>query len=175
MKLIRPLSRLVKAALSTPSNGEMLKAAKDKVGHGNWETWLAKNCSDIPPRTASRYMRMAKNGEKLEKAAEQNGHALADLSTTAAERLLRTPKTEAEKAAAKAEKEKKQKIAQEQARVDWIKSLDPSGLCELFAGVWDQDNLSKLADQLKKKLIAVQSPLKRPLFTSGLDQPGAMR
>ncbi len=132
--------------------GEMLKTAKDKVGHGGWENWLADNCPDISPRTASRYMLLAKNGEKLEKAAEQNGHALADFSATAANRLLSKPKSEAEKAAAKAEKEKKQQTAQEQARVEWIKSLDPNGLCELLASVWETNNLRELIEQIRKRL-----------------------
>jgi Protein of unknown function (DUF3102) len=92
--------------------GEMLKTAKDKVGHGGWENWLADNCPDIAPRTASRYMLLAKKGDELEKAAEQNGHALADLSVTAANRLLQKPKTEEQKAAAKAEKEKHCRLRQ---------------------------------------------------------------
>jgi hypothetical protein len=132
--------------------GEMLRTAKDKVGHGGWENWLADNCPDISPRTASRYMRLAKNGDELEKAAEQNGHALADFSATAANRLLQKPKNEAEKAAARAEKEKKQRTAQEQDRAKWIKSLGPTGLSELLADLWETGDLHELIEQIRKRL-----------------------
>ena len=132
--------------------GEMLSTAKDKVGHGGWENWLADNCPDISPRTASRYMRLAKNGDELEKAAEQNGHALADFSATAANRLLQKPKNEAEKAAARAEKEKKQRTAQEQDRAKWIKSLGPTGLSELLADLWESGDLHELIEQIRKRL-----------------------
>jgi Protein of unknown function (DUF3102) len=138
--------------------GEMLKTAKDKVGHGGWENWLADNCPDIAPRTASRYMLLAKKGDELEKKAEQNGHALADLSVTAANRLLSRPKTPEEIAAAKAEKEKKQQTAQEQDRAKWIKSLGPNGLSELLASLWETDDLRELVEQIKKKLPAQPAP-----------------
>jgi hypothetical protein len=43
--------------------GEMLNAAKKKVGHGDWQSWLKQHCPDIKPRTATYYMRFATNGE----------------------------------------------------------------------------------------------------------------
>jgi ribosomal protein L12E/L44/L45/RPP1/RPP2 len=138
--------------------GEMLRTAKEKVGHGGWENWLADNCPDIAPRTASRYMLLARKGDELEKAAEQNGHALADLSVTAANRLLQKPKTPEQKAAAKAEKEEKQQTAQEQARAKWMKSLGPTGLSELLASLWETSDLRELVEQIKKKLPAPTAP-----------------
>jgi predicted DNA-binding transcriptional regulator AlpA len=81
--------------------GEMLRAAKDKVGHGNWTEWLTTNCPDIKERTASHYMYLAGKATDLEKAAEQNGTTLADLSIGGAKRLLpKKPATEKQKAAA---------------------------------------------------------------------------
>jgi hypothetical protein len=138
--------------------GEMLRTAKEKIGHGGWENWLADNCPDISPRTASRYMRLAKNGDELEKAAEQNGHALADFSATAANRLLEKLKTPEEKAAARADKEKKQQTDQEQARAKWIKSLGPTGLSELLADLWETGDLRELIEQIRKKLPATTAP-----------------
>jgi hypothetical protein len=138
--------------------GEMLRTAKEKIGHGGWENWLADNCPDISPRTASRYMRLAKNGDELEKAAEQNGHALADFSATAANRLLEKLKTPEEKAAARADKEKKQQTDQEQARAKWIKSLGPTGLTELLADLWETGDLRELIEQIRKKLPATTAP-----------------
>lgn len=38
--------------------GELLKAKKDEVGHGHWESWVEKNC-DFTPRSASAYIKVA--------------------------------------------------------------------------------------------------------------------
>jgi hypothetical protein len=38
--------------------GELLKAKKEEVGHGNWESWVGKNC-EFTPRSASAYMKVA--------------------------------------------------------------------------------------------------------------------
>src|SRR2546427_12044789 len=52
--------------------GATLKACKDSMAHGNWTNWLKDNCPEISERTASVYMRLAKNSDKIEKAAEEN-------------------------------------------------------------------------------------------------------
>lgn len=38
--------------------GELLKAKKDELGHGKWESWVEKNC-EFTPRSASAYMKVA--------------------------------------------------------------------------------------------------------------------
>lgn len=38
--------------------GQMLKLKKDEVGHGNWESWVEKNC-EFTSRSASAYMKVA--------------------------------------------------------------------------------------------------------------------
>ena len=53
--------------------GQMLIEAKDQLEHGEWLPWLKAHC-EIPPRTASHYMRLAK---RLPKSA-----SVADLSVT---------------------------------------------------------------------------------------------
>jgi Protein of unknown function (DUF3102) len=63
--------------------GDTLKACKDSMAHGNWTNWLKDNCPEISERTASVYMRLAKNSDKVEKAAEENGSTAADLSMRA--------------------------------------------------------------------------------------------
>jgi hypothetical protein len=68
--------------------GELLIEAKDRVGHGRWENWLKKTCN-VPPRSATNYMKLAEGREILEK--NQIGIA-ADLTIRAALRLLK-PKT----------------------------------------------------------------------------------
>jgi hypothetical protein len=68
--------------------GELLVSAKECVEHGEWTQWLADNCPNISEETARLYMRLAKNEDKIEKAAEQNGNAVADLSVRGAAKLI---------------------------------------------------------------------------------------
>jgi hypothetical protein len=65
--------------------GELLIEAKDRVGHGRWENWLKKTCN-VPPRSATKYMKLAEGREIIEK--NQIGPA-ADLTINAALRLLK--------------------------------------------------------------------------------------
>ena len=68
--------------------GELLIEAKDRVGHGRWENWLKKTCN-VPPRSATKYMKLAEGRETIEKNQIGLG---ADLTINAALRLLK-PKT----------------------------------------------------------------------------------
>jgi hypothetical protein len=47
--------------------GQLLIEAKEQRAHGAWLPWLAKNCPDIPPRTAQGYMRIARGWAEIEK------------------------------------------------------------------------------------------------------------
>jgi hypothetical protein len=82
----------VRNALARAMNaGDMLAEAKERVGHGRWESWLKKTCN-IPPRTASRYILLAENRGLI----EANSATVADLTVRGALRLLRPkpkPKT----------------------------------------------------------------------------------
>jgi hypothetical protein len=89
--------------------GTILTEDKKSVQHGEWEEWLKTNCPEIEDRTARLYMRLAKNSDKLEKLAAENGNTVADLSIRGAVMLLQKKKTEEEKAKAKAERERKAK------------------------------------------------------------------
>jgi hypothetical protein len=65
--------------------GELLIEAKAKVRHGQWHKWLAKNC-DIPQRTCSHYMYLARRRERL---CDQNGNALPIRTVNEALHLLK--------------------------------------------------------------------------------------
>jgi Protein of unknown function (DUF3102) len=73
--------------------GLLLKLAKEAVYHGHWETWFNDQKFKFSYRSANRYMRLAKDREKLED--ERNSPRVAnlaaegELSIRAAERLLR--------------------------------------------------------------------------------------
>ena len=67
--------------------GDRLLLAKAQVDHGQWLPWLTANCPAVAARTASGYMRLARNWKTLEaKSAES-----ADLSIDAALKLLNAP------------------------------------------------------------------------------------
>lgn len=50
--------------------GALLVQAKARVPHGEWQTWLAANCT-VAPRTASAYMRLATRLPELPDAERQ--------------------------------------------------------------------------------------------------------
>jgi len=64
--------------------GELLIQAKGKAGHGKWSPWLRDQCR-ISVRTASLYMKLAKNRKGIE---SQIGNAVADLTLRGAMKLL---------------------------------------------------------------------------------------
>jgi hypothetical protein len=102
--------------------GQMLRACKDSMPHGEWIDWLAKNCPDISERTAQLYMKLAKNEDKLEAAADENRNTVADLSLRGAAKLLAEPQTEEQKAV-RAAKKKSAKSANDLA--DQLSALAP--------------------------------------------------
>jgi len=64
--------------------GDLLTEAKKRVGHGNFEAWCATHCQ-LSPRTARRYMGMAKDRAKIEAQLAAKTANLGDLN---AQRLL---------------------------------------------------------------------------------------
>ncbi|RUQ34592.1 MAG: DUF3102 domain-containing protein [Candidatus Competibacteraceae bacterium] len=69
--------------------GDLLNTAKGKVAHGEWLPWLSANCPRLPARTASGYMRLAKNWEQVEAKSADS----AVLTIDSALRLLSEPVT----------------------------------------------------------------------------------
>lgn len=70
--------------------GILLNEAKALVAHGEWEQWLAANCT-VAPRTARAYMMLAKRVPTLPDAERQR---VADLPLREAIRAITTDPTE---------------------------------------------------------------------------------
>jgi hypothetical protein len=66
-------SALQQGFIHASAAGELLIQAKAKAGHGKWLSWLRDEC-EISVRTASLYMRLAKNRGGIE---DQIGNAVA--------------------------------------------------------------------------------------------------
>lgn len=66
--------------------GNRLIEAKSLVQHGEWEAWLREHAA-ISPRTAQRYMRMARSGLKSDTLADLGLAAAADAVSIDAERI----------------------------------------------------------------------------------------
>ena len=69
--------------------GKLLVVAKQRLGHGNWLSWLKANVT-FSDRTAQGYMRVAKRWTELEAKAQR----VADLPYRQAVALLCAPTTE---------------------------------------------------------------------------------
>ena len=65
--------------------GDALIAAKDRVDHGHWRTWLEQEC-DLSERTALRYMQLARGRAHL------NSPRVANLSLSGALRVIKAAK-----------------------------------------------------------------------------------
>ena len=57
--------------------GELLQEAKNKLKHEEWSKWLGLNCPNISARTATDYMKLARNQARV----GSNQQRAADLST----------------------------------------------------------------------------------------------
>jgi hypothetical protein len=141
--------------------GEMLKACKDSVSHGEWSKWLYDNCRDISDETARLYMRLAdpKNAQKLEEAAKQNGNAVADLSVRGAAQVIRAKPTAEQEAAREATKKANEqaKAAEEAARVaalipKQLRGMSVDNVVSLLKATFDLDYLDTLSEALQKHL-----------------------
>jgi hypothetical protein len=70
--------------------GALLIEAKKKVGHGNFERWVADNFP-ISPATARRWMDLAEKRPELEKQLSAKTLNLSDLNLSSARRLIAPP------------------------------------------------------------------------------------
>jgi hypothetical protein len=94
------LSQMVSAARTSFTRaieiGELLKQAKDRVGHGNFEAWVNDNCQ-LSYRSARRYMKLADDRPKIEEQLRLEAPAkmanVANLNLASAQRLLSPPKS----------------------------------------------------------------------------------
>jgi len=74
----------MKAVEHAIAAGELLLEAKGQVRHGDWASWLAKNC-DFAERTVQAYMRLAR-------APLEKRNAVADLPLRDALAAIASPK-----------------------------------------------------------------------------------
>ena len=76
--------------------GDLLKQAKDRVGHGNFESWVNDHCQ-FSYRSARRYMKLADDRPKLEEQLKLEAPgklaSVANLNLASAQRLLAPPKS----------------------------------------------------------------------------------
>jgi hypothetical protein len=70
--------------------GALLIQAKRRVGHGNFEQWVADNCQ-LSPATARRWMELAEKRPELEKQLTAKSLNLSDLNLSSARRLIASP------------------------------------------------------------------------------------
>ncbi len=64
--------------------GDLLLVAKRQVGHGAWLPWLRQHCTEVSPRTAQKYMQLARELPQLTAKAPR----VADLSLREAVHLV---------------------------------------------------------------------------------------
>jgi hypothetical protein len=77
--MLNNYSRSIKDAIEI---GVMLIAAKERVGHGNFEAWVVEHCQ-TSYRSARRYMKMAREREEIEEQMKVKMANLAKLNPPA--------------------------------------------------------------------------------------------
>jgi hypothetical protein len=92
---------VIKGAQHAVKAGELLWEAKRKAGHGRWLEWIAENC-EFSDRTAQLYMKLA---NALPQVA--NPQSIADLSLTAAIKMIEDLKSPEENPIPKVRSSKK--------------------------------------------------------------------
>lgn len=133
--------------------GVLLNLAHETVYHGHWEAWFNAQGFDFSRRSATRYMRLAREREKLED--ERNWPRVAkmavegELSIRAAEKLLEPELSQAEKdkAAAKRETDRVAAEANRNAEADTAKAAARS-----------QDLAAVLSDKAPDELLLALGP-----------------
>jgi hypothetical protein len=142
--------------------GTILADVRKDAGHGNWENWLKTNCHEIAPETARLYMRLAKNAEKLEKLAAQNGNTVADLSIRGAVRLLAPEKTDEQKAGAEAERQRRATAKADAAKLAAAAGANLTDVMKA-KGIDEIKNALKQSEQFDEVVASVAPPLEQQL------------
>jgi Protein of unknown function (DUF3102) len=137
--------------------GEMLIAAKKQHGeHGKWLDWLKAECPQIAETTASLYMRIAKNGDKLAAEAEANGQRVADLTIRGAAKLLAKPKPDGAPRSSRPRAKAEVEPAPSGVSPDLPTLLIDVDVDELVTALqqakWDVEKVRKLASTLTASL-----------------------
>jgi len=166
--------------------GQLLKGAKDAVGHGNFNHYLGLHCSYISHRSANDYMKLAEHREKLaDIRSALRISSEGDLSIRAALRAIRTPE-EVQAAAERAAKAKASKEAKKEQRFDdlpeddesgtslkdWLDNTAPDLLFIELKGSWDNDALEELGKLISDHIARTprRLPHVEPLRTNVMPQ-----
>src|SRR6516162_3810147 len=89
-KVAQITSHLRTSVACAIETGALLIEAKKRVGHGNFERWVADNCQ-LSPATARRWMELAEKRPELEKQLTAKSLNLSDLNLSSARRLIASP------------------------------------------------------------------------------------
>jgi hypothetical protein len=114
-KVAQITSHLRTSVACAIETGALLIEAKKRVGHGNFERWVANNC-ELSPATARRWMELAEKRPELEKQLSAKTLNLSDLNLSSARRLIAPPKTPQEGLGQEENKSKPKPPATEQYR-----------------------------------------------------------
>jgi hypothetical protein len=143
--------------------GEALNLAKEAVGHGAFSIWRQQNLPQIPPRTATLYMRLAEHKEKFKE--REIGNTVADLSAKgtlslrkAADLLPKRPLTAAQIAAAKARAEAKAaaKKTNEGIAKEHLRTMEVDELLIFLRQVFDGEYINRFVARVVPTLSAAR-------------------
>jgi hypothetical protein len=141
--------------------GELLNAAKEAVkGQFLWTEWRSEYLRDVPQTTASLYMRLAKNQDKLRKPNAEISNALLKLSATGDLSVRKAAALLVEKRPRGAASRGKR--SGEDAAKEWLKVLAVDELVVVLREVFDAEYLGKLAKVLTPGQQAPMQPLTSP-------------
>jgi hypothetical protein len=157
--------------------GDALLLARKQIAHGQWEPWLKRNC-DLSPRTAERYVQLAKARVEL----EANPSRATDLSLAGALRLLGNGKKKARVVAQPTGKSAPPPLssltwaeATPEARTHFLNAIGRHPLLAAVPTAWDLQGLrttpieTLLAELRRRPLTARQQKALRALTTTFTD------
>src|SRR6266566_2969706 len=142
--------------------GKYLNLAKEnvKAAKGKWLPWLKKNCPEISQQTASLYMRLAENKDKI---AGEGVKTIRD-----ADKMLRQPRDEEDETDDDAEDETDDEtnnallVGPQPASPDLVTLLKNVGPDEVVIALkqaaWRRDDVQKLVSMLRAELDATSPP-----------------
>jgi hypothetical protein len=170
--------------------GEYLTLAKEnvKAEKGKWLPWLQPNCPEIPQTTASLYMRLGENKDKIADAdAKSIREALASLGKTrerkgdkdagSDESSAENGADEQDDADDKPERDYSKLVEEEPSAFEEdLQHLAPDELCKMLFDIWDEDQIRQLGrlmlsrlEEMKQK--AASTPLTQTPPTAPTPRP----
>jgi hypothetical protein len=112
-KIAQITSSLRTSVARAIETGELLIEVKKRVGHGNFEQWVAENCQ-LSPATARRWMELAEKRSEIEKQLAAKSLNLSDLNLSSARRLVAPSKSSSDQSTQEGKKAKPKPPVSEQ-------------------------------------------------------------